>query len=574
LNRKLKSVVTVFFVIFLMLTQTVSGVKAIEVDSIEQLFPENMRASGAFQGEFTEEDLANLEKLPPYLALNILNILRGDHQGDLMLDRSANRMEGAAMLVRLLGAEKEALEANYPHQFTDVSLWADPYVGYLYYHGLTKGIGNNLYGSDDLIDKKSYLTFLLRALGYSDKNGEDFDWNTVEQAAKQANLLDVEEVLNNSTPFTRLHLSQLSWKAMFKNHKLNSEPLIVYLYNLGMIPDDGINSLLTKDALLIDQWLAYLPEFEKGFLNHQKKITIPLDKTMADSEKTDYLNEIIERAEINTGVCTHGYSIELWQQGDQYTLHFSPYYDNTPAEDTKLFNWIDLILDEIITPAMTEYEKEKAIHDYIVNTLQYDTSTNSIEDFPESSRRALGALETKTAVCEAYAELMLLLLNKADIPCRLVTGVSADGIAHVWNMVLINGKTYHIDATWDDPVMSSGEGVLSYHYFNLTDEEMKNDHMWVVEDYPPCGSEDENYYAKNGLIVDSTELFSYALKQAIESRETEFVRKLRGFSALDLDISQIMNDINKEAGFVLSGYKYSLSNDAKIISIQGIEYRD
>lgn len=565
MNHKVKSTVMVIFLIAFLLTQGILGVNSAQKNSIELLFPVDMRISVDFQSGFTEENLAHLEKLQPHLALNTLNVLRGDNNGDLMLDRSPNRMEGAAMLVRLLGAEQEALKANYTHPFTDVARWADPYVGYLYYYRLTNGIGNNLYGSDYLIDKKSYLTFLLRVLGYSDRNGEDFTWDTVRQAAEQAGLLGAGEPINNEIPFKRLHLSEFSWKAMFKSHKIYDELLIAHLYNAGAILDDDVKTLLLKDASLLDQWLFYLPEFENAFLSHQVKITIQLNKTLAESNMKKYLNIITERSQYSTGVFVHGYLMELWQQGEQYTLCVTPYYDNSFAEDSKLFSWVNQIIDEIITTGMTEYEKEKAIHDFVVNTLQYDTSTEDLEKIQESSRSALGALETKIAVCEAYAELTLLLLKRAGIPCRLVVGTSDDGIAHVWNMVLINGNTYHVDTTWDDPVMSSGGDILTYNYFNLTDEEMKKDHTWAAMDYPRCNSETENYYVKNNLVADSPELFVAALRKAVENKETEFTLKLRGFTASDLELGKIMKDINKDNNFVLSSYKHTLGDDAQIV---------
>lgn len=574
MNRKFKFMLTIIITIVLLLAQGVTAAKAADAQRalIEYLFPEDMRSSAYLQDEFGEESLASLEKILPYRALNALNVLRGDQKGDLMLDRNANRMEGAAMLVRLLGAEQEALRANYPHPFTDVYTWADPYVGYLYYYGLTNGIVNGLFGSDILIDKKSYVTFLLRALGYSDKNGEDFDWNTVEQAAKNAGLLGAEDTLTAGEPLTRLHLSELSWNAMFKNHKIHNEPLLVHLCNLGMISKDNIKSLLYENAPALEQWLLCLPEFENGFLSHQKKITVMLNKTLAESDMKKYLSYMTERTQISTGVFTSGYSMELWQQGEDYILYYYPYYDNSLEDDNKLFMLVDEILGKIITPGMTDYDKEKAIHDFVVNTLQYDSSTEDMEKIPKTSRSAFGALETKKAVCEAYAELSQLLLNKAGIPCRMVTGMSDDGIPHVWNMVMIDGNPYHLDVTWNDPVVSSGEGVLNYHYFNLNDEEMQIDHIWTKEDYPRCTSKTENYFVKNNLTVDSRDSFLEKLKETVLSKEEKLMLKCRGFSISDLDISQIMNEINKETGAGLSSYKYSFSEKAGIVTLYEIEY--
>ena len=35
---------------------------------------------------------------------------------------------------------------------------------------------------------------------------------------------------------------------------------------------------------------------------------------------------------------------------------------------------------------------------------------------------------------------------------------------HIWNVVELKGKWYHLDLTWDDPVMSDGTERLSHDY--------------------------------------------------------------------------------------------------------------
>jgi len=89
--------------------------------------------------------------------LKALGLFRGSNSG-FELDREPNRAEAGVMFVRLLGKEKEAEEMKYQHPFTDVPPWADNCIGYMYEKGYTKGIGNNLYGSYDLIQAESYMS--------------------------------------------------------------------------------------------------------------------------------------------------------------------------------------------------------------------------------------------------------------------------------------------------------------------------------------------------------------------------------------------------------------------------------
>ena len=64
------------------------------------------------------------------------------------------------MLIRLLGAEEEASRITvFTFPFEDVPNWGKGYVQYAYENGLTKGVSKTKFGSNNLIDAKSYLTF-------------------------------------------------------------------------------------------------------------------------------------------------------------------------------------------------------------------------------------------------------------------------------------------------------------------------------------------------------------------------------------------------------------------------------
>jgi transglutaminase/protease-like cytokinesis protein 3 len=90
-------------------------------------------------------------------------------------------------------------------------------------------------------------------------------------------------------------------------------------------------------------------------------------------------------------------------------------------------------------------------------------------------------------VCEGYSYAMKLLLNAVNIECKVITG-SANG-PHAWNLVKLGGSYYHVDVTFDDPVVNGGTmNVLRHDYFNLTDDEIKKDHTWDTTKYPVCNS--------------------------------------------------------------------------------------
>ena len=107
------------------------------------------------------------------------------------LEREATRAEALVMLIRLLGKESEALACSDIHPFTDVPKWADRYVAYAYANGLTNGVSATRFGTTSYATANMYLTFVLRALGYTDSGDDpDFSYNKANKFALEIGLTD------------------------------------------------------------------------------------------------------------------------------------------------------------------------------------------------------------------------------------------------------------------------------------------------------------------------------------------------------------------------------------------------
>lgn len=115
-------------------------------------------------------------------------------------------------------------------------------------------------------------------------------------------------------------------------------------------------------------------------------------------------------------------------------------------------------------------DKVKTIHDYLVNTLTY--ATEELEEDPDSTaiRNPYTALvDTHRVVCEGYAKSFKMACDYYGIPNIMIVGTayndtSGVGEGHMWNLVLIESNWYVVDATWDDPVSSSGKSIYSDVY--------------------------------------------------------------------------------------------------------------
>jgi hypothetical protein len=144
-----------------------------------------------------------------------------------------------------------------------------------------------------------------------------------------------------------------------------------------------------------------------------------------------------------------------------------------------------------------EYQKEKVLHDRLINRIVYD---NDYDKNAAIAHSIIGVFVFKKAVCDGISKAMKYLLNRVGIRSIVVDGIGYSGEEenHAWNIVKINGKAYHLDATWN----IRNEIGIRYDYFNLTDEDIRKDHSFVHKT-PPCTATQDNYFTRTGLILSN-----------------------------------------------------------------------
>ena len=114
-------------------------------------------------------------------------------------------------------------------------------------------------------------------------------------------------------------------------------------------------------------------------------------------------------------------------------------------------------------------DKIKVFHDYIAETNKYDKDKEDGGNSIYHSDTAIGTLFEGESICSGYTDTLAIFLNMLSLDN---TRVSTND--HIWNVVNINNKWYHIDLTWDDPIVSTGKDVVIYDYFLITNDELKN----------------------------------------------------------------------------------------------------
>ena len=151
------------------------------------------------------------------------------------------------------------------------------------------------------------------------------------------------------------------------------------------------------------------------------------------------------------------------------------------------------VVDAMSTIRGVSDEEEKALrlHDYLVHICDCDVTVKDDKVYSTLARTAYSALVRRKAVCEGYAMAYRLLLNAAGI----VSDVAIDrGSHHIWNYVRIRDRWYHVDVTWDDPVLIGaprrGRRISHRHFLMSDNKARRTGHKrWNVRGLPPADDE-------------------------------------------------------------------------------------
>lgn len=230
--------------------------------------------------------------------LKSLNLFKGVSEYNFDLNRAPSRIEAVVMLIRTLGKENDVHSKNWDHPFKDVPVWAKNYIGYAYNNGLIKGISEYEFGTGKA-DCAMYLTYMLRALGYSDAADKDFDWKNPYDLAISINLLPSDVDTDN---FLRADAVLISYASLNVRIKNTNQFLCIKLIN-----DDEIFTqrefniyyeydLLYRKEEILEELDAVLNVPENPIIENPKeeKIIEEEKNTIENCDK----NQIIQNNEI------------------------------------------------------------------------------------------------------------------------------------------------------------------------------------------------------------------------------------------------------------------------------------
>lgn len=272
-----------------------------------------------------------------------------------------------------------------------------------------------------------------------------------------------------------------------------------FLYNALQYKKPAVAVQDTGDAALL---AAFKDEVQKRINTYETNITLPYKTTNSNTKEVmnTLFNAYKEVASKNEYTNNNRSNVSYGLSGSpgNYTFTLKITYRETKEQTEYVMKQAKAIVSSITQVGMDDHEKVKAIHDYVVKHISYDTSYKAYT--------AYEALVNRSAVCQGYALLTYQLLKEARIENHFVVG-TGDGQPHAWNLVKIENKWYHLDTTFDDPIPDE-QGRVTYSYFNLSDEQIARNHEWNRGDYPQATT---NYYSTltNKITAGSTKTPAY-----------------------------------------------------------------
>ncbi|HAJ97573.1 MAG TPA: hypothetical protein DCO72_07540 [Ruminococcus sp.] len=158
-------------------------------------------------------------------------------------------------------------------------------------------------------------------------------------------------------------------------------------------------------------------------------------------------------------------------------------------------------LDEIsalVNDDWSDIEKALFLHEYITMHFCYDNNFKSYDTEREAEcHTAYGMLTYGMGVCDGYANLYSILLQREGILAPLVTSVALE---HAWNAVYLNGEWFYVDVTWDDDDRRTGS---TRHSNFLKDFEGMQETEHFSEDW-------STYYGLNIDALGASDMYSNA----------------------------------------------------------------
>lgn len=266
-----------------------------------------------------------------------------------------------------------------------------------------------------------------------------------------------------------------------------------WCYAYGMLNDSQKNTYVEIYAVLTD-----MQDNVVLTSKDTKEIDLAFRSVMVDHPEIFYVKGY------SLGKYMYGTTIDRIALTGTYTMS----KDAVEQKNREVERYITNVISN--APTSGDYEKIKYVYEYLIMNNKY------VENAP-NNQNILSVVENGKTVCQGYAKMTQLLLNRMGMFCTLVNGTAlgSNGVgggrtdewgAHVWNIVKCNECYYNVDTTWGDAAFTfiGEEGTMpsvdiNYEFLLVDDDELSKTHRSdPVVEMPRCDSFTDNYYVHEG----------------------------------------------------------------------------
>ena len=265
----------------------------------------------------------------------------------------------------------------------------------------------------------------------------------------------------------------------------------------------GIQTYSLEDVEYTSDQEKLVKIFREKLINRESNIVLyyHCDEEITQEFFSNLVHQLFQKAIKHTGNGKEGdylkWHCQGWtvkasisgnsNEGYDLNIFYDVSYLSSLEQEEKVDEEVSNLLKSLDLSNKTDYQKVKAIYDYICSNVTYDHDNLNDESY-SLKYTAYAALINKTAVCQGYASLFYRLALDAGVDTRVISGEA--GGPHAWNIVKLNGKYYNLDSTWD-----AGRSTYAYFLKNTNDFDdhvRDNDYQSndFIEEYPMW---DESY---------------------------------------------------------------------------------
>lgn len=324
-------------------------------------------------------------------------------------------------------------------------------------------VWNDLAQMEASIQAENVTTVISESTSTIDKNIKspkilDNPLDAIQEGSNEQNDIDYSNVSINKYFYNQLEEPA---QTIYKAFETNKENMKTGTYKLEL--GNSFSSLLEQSNGQEILGRYYQSAIEAYTYDNPDVFYLSPNKMYLNVETTTKRNNVTYYVYINSG-----------KEANYLIDEFS-----SKVEVDNAISQIEQVRNKIVQNKKTKtYDNIKMVHDYLIENTEYDTTISKSNIY-----NIYGAMVNGEAVCEGYARSFKYLMDALGIPCTLVIGkgTNSEGRTenHAWNYVQIGDDWYALDATWDDPVSSSGWVSQSskYRYFLKGSKDILKDHI-------------------------------------------------------------------------------------------------